>query len=85
MVIDNFQNPARDYYQVAWEKGRTEPGSSGSPLFSGPGVIVGTLTYGPESTVLTACQINPAVDGYGRFSVAYPAMLASALRSGALR
>jgi hypothetical protein len=37
-------------------------------------VIVGTLTYGPESPGLTACQINPSVDGYGRFSVAYPAM-----------
>ena len=74
VVIDNFQNPAQDYYQVLWEKGRTEQGSSGSPLFSGPGVIVGSLTYGPVSPTLSACKISPSIDGYGRFSVAYPAM-----------
>jgi hypothetical protein len=73
-VIDNLQSPPQDYYQVQWDKGRTEPGSSGSPLFSGPGVVVGALTYGPASPNLTACEISPSVDGYGRFSVAYPSM-----------
>ena len=61
-----------DYYlEVQWDKGRTEPGSSGSPLFSSPGVIVGSLTYGPAAPGLSACQIEPSVDGYGRFSNAY--------------
>ncbi|PWU12763.1 MAG: hypothetical protein C5B51_00080 [Terriglobia bacterium] len=63
--------PASLYLQVLWNQGRTEPGSSGSPLFSSPGVIVGTLTYGPASPVLSACEISPSIDGYGRFSNAY--------------
>jgi hypothetical protein len=74
VLIGSTQNPAQDYYQVLWDKGVTEPGSSGSPLFSGPGVVVGALTYGPAPPGLTACQIHPSVDGYGRFSVAYPYM-----------
>jgi lysyl endopeptidase len=63
--------PASRYLQVLWNQGRTEPGSSGSPLFSSPGVIVGTLTYGPASPDLTACEISPSIDGYGRFTNAY--------------
>src|SRR5262249_41337481 len=39
--------PAGLYHLVEWNNGLTEPGSSGSPLFSGPGVIAGILTYGP--------------------------------------
>jgi hypothetical protein len=35
-------------------------------------VVVGTLTYGPESPYLSACQIDPFVAGYGRFSNTYP-------------
>jgi hypothetical protein len=35
-------------------------------------VVVGTLTYGPESSYLSACQIDPFVAGYGRFSNTYP-------------
>ncbi len=62
---------AGDFLQVLWEKGRTEPGSSGSPLFSSPGVIVGVLSYGPFSPDLSACEIEPMVDGYGRFSNIY--------------
>ena len=71
-VVAGFLAPASLYYQVTWDKGRIEPGSSGSPLFSSPGVIVGTLTYGPESPYATACQITPGTAGYGRFSTAYP-------------
>lgn len=63
--------PGNMYLQILWDEGRTEPGSSGSPLFSSPGVIVGGLTYGEVSNTLSACQINPSVDGYYRFSNAY--------------
>jgi len=66
--------PADKYFEVLWDKGRVEPGSSGSALFSSPGVITGTLTYGPSSPDLTACQIDPMIVGYGRFSVAYSAL-----------
>ena len=63
--------PGNLYVQVQWDQGRTQPGSSGSPLFTSPGVIVGTLTYGPADPVLTACEIAPFVAGYGRFSNTY--------------
>ena len=63
--------PADKYLSILWLKGRAEPGSSGSALFSSPGVIVGTLTYGPVSDTLSACEIDPMVVGYARFSNAY--------------
>ncbi len=71
-VVEGSVTPGDLYFQVQWGQGRIEPGSSGSPLFSSPGVVVGTLTYGPESPFLSACQINPFVAGYGRFSNTYP-------------
>jgi hypothetical protein len=66
--------PDNLYLQILWDQGRTEPGSSGSPLFSSPGVVVGGLTYGEVSPTLSACQINPSIDGYYRFSNAYAAL-----------
>jgi hypothetical protein len=63
--------PADLYLQIQYNLGRVEPGSSGSALFTTPGIIVGTLTYGPEDPVLTACEIAPFVAGYGRFSNTY--------------
>lgn len=63
--------PAGEYLQVQWNQGVTQPGSSGSPLFSSPGVIVGTLTYGPDDPPLTACEITPNIVGYARFSNTY--------------
>jgi hypothetical protein len=63
--------PGDLYLELELQQGRIEPGSSGSPLFSSPGVIVGTLTYGPYSPDLSACEISPFVAGYGRFSNAY--------------
>ena len=71
-VVGDSVAPAALYFAVQMDNGRTEPGSSGSPLFSSPGVVVGTLTYGPESASLSACQIDPFVAGYGRFSNTYP-------------
>lgn len=71
-IVENVLAPGNLYLQVNVDKGVVQPGSSGSPLFSSPGVIVGTLTYGPESPGLTACEITPFVAGYGRFSNAYP-------------
>jgi hypothetical protein len=65
---------AADYMQVNWTWGRLEPGSSGSPLFSGPGVVVGTASYSLISTDGTVCDI-PGLSGYGRFSKLYPYVL----------
>ena len=69
--VEGDTAPGNLYFEVLWDNGRTEPGSSGSPIFTSPGVLVGTLTYGPYSPDLSACQIDPSVSGYGRFSNAY--------------
>jgi lysyl endopeptidase len=71
VMVENDVAPAPEYLQVLWDKGTAEQGSSGSPLFSSPGVIVGTLSYGPSSPYYTSCQMSPLVNGYGRFSNTY--------------
>jgi hypothetical protein len=63
--------PAELFTQVLWDKGRTEHGSSGSPLFSAPGVIVGALSYGEMMSDGTVCSITNSVSGYSRFSITY--------------
>jgi hypothetical protein len=72
VVIEGYQFVPGNYWQVVWENGRTEPGSSGSPLFRGPGVVVGTLSNGLVSPTGDMCDLRFPVDGYGRFSTAYP-------------
>jgi hypothetical protein len=59
------------FLQVEWTAGRVEHGSSGSPLFSAPGIIVGSLSYGEVLEDGTVCRINPSVAGYSRFSNTY--------------
>ena len=63
--------PADLFLQVQWDQGRVEHGSSGSPLFSAPGVIVGSLSYAEVLNDGTVCTINPSVAGYSRFSNTY--------------
>ena len=63
--------PANKFYQVDMLSGRIEHGSSGSPLFSSPGVIVGSLSYGEIDSDGTVCSIIPQSAGYSRFSVTY--------------
>jgi hypothetical protein len=54
------------FWQVQWDRGVTEEGSSGSPLFNPDGQIIGQL-YGGESSCL-----NPTgIDYYGRFDRTY--------------
>ncbi len=63
--------PESLYHDVLWTKGITQPGSSGSPLFSAPGVIIGMLTYGAVAS--DPCTIG--FSGYGKFSNAYPYLM----------
>jgi uncharacterized protein (TIGR03437 family) len=67
--------PANLFYRINWTQGRTEGGSSGSPLLNSQQQIVGTLTAGsippPGGTV---CDISSFISVYGRFSNAYPAL-----------
>lgn len=67
--------PSDLYYVLALDNGIAQPGSSGSPLFSSPGVIVGTLTYGPGADGEALCALGSFDIGYGRFSAAYPALM----------
>jgi hypothetical protein len=63
--------PADKFYQVGMSAGRIEHGSSGSPLFSSPGVLVASLSYGEILGDGTVCGIKPQGAGYSRFSVTY--------------
>ncbi len=69
--VGDDRAPAELYTIVGYNKGITQPGSSGSPLFSGPGVVVGMLTYGPALPGEKLCLIGD-IGGYGKFSNAYP-------------
>jgi hypothetical protein len=64
--------PADKNIFVTWSPGQgyTEPGSSGSPLLSQNGQIVGTLTGGSEGKFLSACNPSSAVGVYGKFATA---------------
>lgn len=58
-------NMAQKYFKVSWKtnpnKGVTEQGSSGSPLFNANQLIIGTLTSGSSS-----CNYVYGSDNYGR-------------------
>ncbi len=69
--IGGLSAPGSLFLQVQWDKGRVEHGSSGSPLFSAPGVVVGSLSYAEFLSDGTVCTINPSVAGYSRFSNTY--------------
>jgi hypothetical protein len=72
--IDGYSASPDLYYHVEMSQGRVEPGSSGSPLFTGPGVLAGILSYAQVSPSGDACDLGALIAGYGRFSVAYRAL-----------
>jgi hypothetical protein len=69
--VEGITTPANLFLQVQWLEGRVEHGSSGSPLFSAPGVVVGSLSYGPIADDGSYCTVDPSVAGYARFSNTY--------------
>jgi hypothetical protein len=70
-TVGGASAPADLFLQVLWDKGRIEHGSSGSPLFSAPGVVVGSASYAEVLGDGTVCTISPSVAGYSRFSNTY--------------
>ena len=70
-IVGGITAPGDLFLQVEWNQGRVEHGSSGSPLFSAPGVITGSLSYGEIMSDGTVCTVNPSVSGYSRFSNTY--------------
>jgi hypothetical protein len=75
VFVGNDFAPGALYHQVNYTQGITEPGSSGSPLFTSPGIVVGTLTYGPDEPGEQLCAAGNDPAGYGKFSNAYTAAL----------
>ncbi|MBP1672966.1 MAG: C-terminal target protein [Bacteroidetes bacterium] len=66
------------FWKVGWlldpnNKGTTEPGSSGSPLFNGQGYIVGSLCCGTSScTYIDQTNVGPSgYDHYGKLAVSW--------------
>ena len=66
----SLPGPCTNFTGVTWSQGTTEPGSSGSGIWTGTpdnAKLVGTLTGGEAS-----CDNLAGSDYYGRFSVTYP-------------
>ena len=67
VVSINSGSMANKYFKVSWQtnpnKGVTEQGSSGSPLFNADQLIIGTLTSGSSS-----CSYVYGTDNYGKMS-----------------
>ncbi len=71
--VGGEEAPAALYWQIGETEGRTEGGSSGSPLMTRDGQVLGQLSYGPVPPKgLTYCDIAGR-SAYGRFSVGFPA------------
>jgi hypothetical protein len=60
------RGPANTHWEVFWESGVTEAGSSGSPLFNCNGQIIGVLTGGESS-----CVLSTSSDYYGKISYSW--------------
>ncbi len=58
-------SPSEGFYDVNWNSGITEPGSSGSGIFLSNGLLVGQLYGGTGDCTM------PGGDVYGRFDLAY--------------
>ncbi|HTS63756.1 MAG TPA: trypsin-like peptidase domain-containing protein [Candidatus Acidoferrales bacterium] len=72
--VEGTTTPGNLYFQVLYSQGRVEHGSSGSPLFTSPGIVAGSLSNGEVLEDGSVCPINPQAAGYSRFSTAYPAV-----------
>jgi V8-like Glu-specific endopeptidase len=71
-VTANITTP-QNFYWVQYTAGVTESGSSGSGLYSAPGVLIGTLSTGLISATEEGyCAIKPYGGTHGKFSGFYP-------------
>ena len=72
-----FNAGAGFYHGVSYNasQGIAEGGSSGSGLFTAPGVLVGMLSHGPKvENSEQLCSFNPLVVHYGQLATAYPSL-----------
>jgi hypothetical protein len=76
-ILDRLGRPSDKYRMILYTSGRTQRGSSGSPLFLRPGVLAGVASFvirtpdDWEEDDFT-CELDPWPTGYGAFSAAYP-------------
>lgn len=71
VVVDGETAPAALYWQIRETEGRTEQGSSGSPLLNNEGLLIGILSNGPvPPRGQSYCDIQGS-GGYGRFANAF--------------
>ncbi len=71
--------PVTKFYEVSFAgsaSGRVEPGSSGAPLLTADRTVIGTFSAMPYPVELAgqACEYDPFVVQYSRFSNAYSAL-----------
>ena len=71
--------PVSQFYEVSFAgsaSGRVEPGSSGAPLLTADRTVIGTFSAMPYPVELAgqACEYDPFVVQYSRFSNAYSAL-----------
>lgn len=70
--MDRIMVPEEYFLQIHEKEGRTEPGSSGSPLLNESKQLIGVLSYGPAAPPgFTYCDIRGEAS-YGKFSIIYP-------------
>ncbi|OQY28475.1 MAG: hypothetical protein B6244_06910 [Candidatus Cloacimonetes bacterium 4572_55] len=62
--------PPNSHWQVNWDDGTTEPGSSGSPLYDQNHRLIGQLHGG--TAACSGTQPNGQPDQYGKFSLTFP-------------
>ena len=62
----NVDGATVDSWQVRWDRGITESGSSGSGLFNGNHQVIGQLSGGNSS-----CAQTKGADVYGRFDISW--------------
>jgi hypothetical protein len=65
--LGTLANSESFFWDIQWNSGVTEQGSSGSPLFNSDLQVIGQLYGG-----LSACANPSGIDQFGRFDVSYP-------------
>lgn len=72
IYIGDLMVPEENFLQVNETEGRTEPGSSGSPLLNAGKQVIGVLSYGPvPPDGYGYCDMYGQAS-YGKFSLIYP-------------
>jgi len=64
--------PGELFTAIEFTNGVVQPGSSGSAIFTGPGVVAGIASYGAALPEALLCSASSTAAGYSRFSNTYP-------------